>query len=247
MRGVVASSPCYPAPYCTMPRCTVLVVLSSVLLVVALGLAAPIYVVEDDAAATPPPPTPVPPPSTPPPPPTTVRLPPFPSQFTATYHKVDAQYSTTTNTTGYIYQDQKNQRCRMNSYSSASTPYMNIDQLAIYRPPNAQPNTAQVTMLTLFNFGPYGLPAPYKALYSSRTAETWFQSTFPFPEQWFLQGTGQPNVCRRDRSIRSNRECVRDRSVASPSTAIRLLGVCLLGCSVLHDSQWHCQCQWCCW
>jgi len=36
--------------------------------------------------------------------------------------------------------------------------------------------------------GPYGVPKEYVALYSSATSQTAFQSTYPFPSEWFSQG-----------------------------------------------------------
>ena len=80
-------------------------------------------------------------------------LPPFPAQFTADYHRVELYFSAI-NATGTIYQDAINQRCRMSSKATGvSHEYYDIEQLAIYRPPGAQPNTAPANLLTLFNYG----------------------------------------------------------------------------------------------
>jgi len=84
-----------------------------------------------------------------------VPMKPFPAQFTAKYQRYYTDFQLPQNTSGVIYQDQFNQRCRMTSVSSKKVPnsYLNVEQLAYFKPPYAQPGTAQASTLTLFNYG----------------------------------------------------------------------------------------------
>jgi hypothetical protein len=120
--------------------------------------------------------------------------PPFPQQFTASYVRTDVGNGQVSNSTyGMIYQDERNQRCRMIAHGKLTA--QNVEQLAIYQPPYAQRDTAPASLLTLFNYGPYGVPSKiFPALFSSRTAVTEFQNTYPFPAHWFDDHSSQPNV-----------------------------------------------------
>ena len=94
-------------------------------------------------------------PPAPTPTPVYVPMKPFPAQFTSNYQRYYTDFIMPQTTTGVIYQDQFNQRCRMTSVSTKRVPnsYLNIEQLAYFKPPGAQPDTAQASLLTLFNYG----------------------------------------------------------------------------------------------